>query len=45
LRDSDVLLIVVLGEEEETGEADLLDVKSDEDMAEGLGVEEPTSLR
>lgn len=44
LGDADVLLLVVLSEEEETSEADLLDVEADKDVLECLGVEESSGL-
>ena len=44
LRKSSGLVILVSSEEEQSSEADLLDVQSDKDVSERLGVESTTSL-
>lgn len=44
LRDRGLFSVRVLGEEEETAEADLLDVESNEDVREGFRVELASGL-
>lgn len=38
------LAVAIAGKEEQCGQADLLDVQADEELADGLGEEQPSSV-